>query len=108
MIPVIFVQKLRQILLMSVCSVRKWTVRVLSAESFAAKTDPRIDFRSGKAGKLGDCPRWSLYKETTPPFLPPWKVLSIGGTPFQTDFFPESVVFCKVDSIYVKFASITR
>lgn len=58
MISVIFVQKLRQTPLAKVCSVRKyWAAKVLGAGMFAIKTDSRIDFRSGEAGKLGGCPQ---------------------------------------------------
>ena len=63
-ISVIFVQKLRQIPLEKLCSVRKcWTAKVLDAGMFAAKTDSRIDFRSGKAGKLGGCPQGLCIKK---------------------------------------------
>lgn len=87
---VIFGQKLRTILLMKVCGVRKyWKARVLGAERSAAETDFRRDSRS-KCRKTRRLSLGTLWKETTP-FLPPWKVLNVGRTSFQMDFFPEAV-----------------
>lgn len=67
-ISAIFAQKLRQILLIKVCNMKKcWVARVFGAGRFTAKTDSNIDFRLGKAVKLRGCPWDPCIKKWTLP-----------------------------------------
>lgn len=94
----IFGQILRKIKLMNMCSVRKcWQPRVLGAGRFTAVTDFRIYSRS-KCRKARGLSLGAPIKKLLP-FLSPWEVLNIGGTPFHIDFFPESADSHKVDLI---------